>query len=357
MEQHTIIDKKTSAQIHGYAQSALTQMGRQNIPPTPANYQLWYSYCSADDLALVRAIDRLIEKGTTFTPEICTSLHEKFFSTTKQETAVHKASENLQNELDAITATLKQAGDNTTEFSNSLSGHLDNIGTKDTATDIKALITKLVSDTQKMKERSQTLEGRLQKSSNEVKLLQQNLKSAQQEAMTDMLTNIGNRKCFETSLQQAIEAAEESGTSFSIFIGDVDHFKKFNDTWGHQMGDQVLKAVAHSLKTKVGDSGTPARYGGEEFIAVLPHYNLEAATDMANTVRNFVSQRVMRKKSTGETLGKITISFGVAAYRRGEDASTVLERADNALYLAKNSGRDCVRTEEDAKRAKVAQSA
>ena len=101
------------------------------------------------------------------------------------------------------------------------------------------------------------------------------------------------------------------------------------------------------MKLRVGDNGTPARYGGEEFVIVLPGLSLDEATALANAIRESVAMRSMKRKSTGERLGKITVSFGIAQLRKGDSKSHILERADNALYLAKNSGRNCVKTERD----------
>jgi diguanylate cyclase len=137
------------------------------------------------------------------------------------------------------------------------------------------------------------------------------------------------------------EVAEESGP-LCVLIGDVDHFKKFNDTWGHATGDQVLRLVAQCFKSNTKGRDTAARYGGEEFVVALPHTSLANAVTVAEHIRAAVESKKIVKRSTGETLGSITLSIGVAQYVADEPIGDTLARADACLYVAKRSGRNRV---------------
>ncbi len=128
---------------------------------------------------------------------------------------------------------------------------------------------------------------------------------------------------------------------------DIDHFKKFNDTFGHLTGDQVLRLVAVSIKQNVKGLDTAARFGGEEFAIILPGCDLVGATQVAEQVRKAVQARELVKRSTGENLGRVTISVGVATFRKEDTPVTIVERADAALYAAKRGGRNMVVTESD----------
>ena len=126
---------------------------------------------------------------------------------------------------------------------------------------------------------------------------------------------------------------------------DIDHFKLFNDTWGHQTGDQVLRLVGHCLSENVKGRDTAARYGGEEFVVILRQTGLDSAVSLANQIRANVESKKLVKRSTGDILGTITISIGVAQLHPGESPSSLIERADTCLYAAKNAGRNRVMSE------------
>ena len=109
----------------------------------------------------------------------------------------------------------------------------------------------------------------------------------------------------------------EKGSELCLLLGDIDHFKRFNDTYGHQVGDQVLKLVGMILNETASEGATAARYGGEEFAIVMPRAGLGQAEDLAETVRTTVASKRIRKKSTGEDFGNITMSIGVALFKPG----------------------------------------
>jgi diguanylate cyclase len=193
-----------------------------------------------------------------------------------------------------------------------------------------------------MESRTKELEGELQRSSHEVTDLKTKLDDVRKESLTDPLTGIANRKALDNDLAQAINQARTNNEPLCVVMYDIDHFKKFNDTWGHQTGDQVLRLVAHCLSENVKGRDTAARYGGEEFAVILRQTSLESAVTLANQIRGNVQSKKLLKKSTGDILGTITISGGVAELRPDDAAATLIQRADECLYAAKNNGRNCI---------------
>jgi diguanylate cyclase len=133
----------------------------------------------------------------------------------------------------------------------------------------------------------------------------------------------------------------------TLVMCDIDHFKTFNDTWGHQTGDQVLRLVANCLSENVKGRDTAARYGGEEFAVILPQTSLADAVGLADQIRGKVESKKLVKKSTGDILGMITISMGVAQYNPQESLDEFVARADTCLYAAKHAGRNRVVCEAD----------
>ncbi len=155
---------------------------------------------------------------------------------------------------------------------------------------------------------------------------------------TDELTFLPNRKQILGDLQRETMFADRYGTPFSISMMDVDHFKKINDTYGHPVGDEVLRSLADELRQHIRHPDSIGRYGGEEFLVILPHSVLKSATEQAERLCAHVRSLVIK---AGEHDISLTISMGVAQYKvHKEDWFTFLTRADKALYQAKNNGRD-----------------
>jgi len=156
------------------------------------------------------------------------------------------------------------------------------------------------------------------------------------QATTDPLTGIPNRLKFDQELRSELERARRLGTPLAIIICDIDHFKRVNDTHGHQAGDQVLKALAGLMADQVRLYDTLARWGGEEFAVLLPHTGLDHAVTVAEKLR----QRI--RTWTFPSVGSVTCSFGVAELQDDDDPDRLIHRVDAALYRAKEQGRDRV---------------
>lgn len=139
-----------------------------------------------------------------------------------------------------------------------------------------------------------------------------------------------------------------------MLLLDIDHFKTFNDDFGHGVGDQVLRLMAKVLREKVREQDLPARYGGEELIAVMPGADLATCAELAERIRHAIAECTITRRSTGEILPNISVSIGVAQYRSGEAIADLIERCDRALYLAKGGGRNLVMTEVELDRAGAA---
>ena len=215
----------------------------------------------------------------------------------------------------------------------------------DDGKEVQALIAKMMQQTQEMQQQNNMLRDQLAHSSDEVKELRGNLESVKRAAMTDVLTDIGNRKYFDIKLRELADKAMTEGEPVSLLLFDVDNFKDFNDSHGHQLGDQVLRLVARTLKESVKGRDVVARYGGEEFAVVLSGAGLEDAMKVGDGIRALVAKRRIIRKSTGEQIAAITISAGVARYRSGEPLSELIARSDAALYRAKDAGRNRVQAE------------
>jgi len=212
---------------------------------------------------------------------------------------------------------------------------------------VKVIVESLVTSTREMRETNKALEDRLTLSKSEISNLQQSLEAIRAESLTDPLTGLGNRKYFDRSIEIAVQNALANGEPLSLLMFDIDHFKSFNDSYGHLTGDQVLRLVGMSLKQTIKGQDITARYGGEEFVVLLPNTALRQALTVADHIRRAIMSKELKKKSTGEILGRVTISVGVSMLKPDDDTDSLIERADACLYAAKRNGRNRVVCEAD----------
>lgn len=167
----------------------------------------------------------------------------------------------------------------------------------------------------------------------------------QDQSIRDPLTGLYNRRFLETTLEQQLRRSGEADTGTGIIMADIDGFKSFNDTFGHEAGDHVLKEIGALLRHSVRGEDIVCRYGGEEFLTVIPDSSPESVCERAELMRSAISR--LELEHQGRPLGKITASFGVSFSQAGSLTSDMLLRhADEALYIAKRSGCDCVRLSE-----------
>src|SRR5262249_19351247 len=215
----------------------------------------------------------------------------------------------------------------------------------------RALIENLVRSTVQVEHTNYSLEARLKASKQEINQLQENLETVRNESLTDPLTGLANRKYFDQMFERAVADCRAQGEDISLLLTDIDHFKSFNDRYGHLTGDQVLRLVAQAVKHNVKGQDIAARYGGREFAVILPETSLPQAMTVADHIRRAVACKELIKRSTGENLGRVTISVGVAVLHADESIRTLIERADACLYTAKHKGRNLVAcdTERDIK--------
>jgi diguanylate cyclase len=329
------------------AKTALALMGECNVIPAPENFELFYAYASGENQALSQVIGQMIAARKPFTAELLLDLRLRCLSNARAARTMDNLGNGMGDVITAVLGKLEEAGRDAVDYSNTLSKATGGLSAEQSPADLRKMVDGLVAATREMESRTKSLEGELQRSSEQVTELRSKLDNVRKESLTDPLTGIANRKAFDAALESAM--ARPSEEPVSLLLCDIDHFKKFNDTWGHQTGDQVLRLVANCLSENIKGRDTAARYGGEEFGVVLRGVGLDGATHVANQIREAVQGRKLVKKSTGDVLGIITISIGVAEFGDGETAESVIRRADACLYGAKQHGRNLVVNQGDSR--------
>lgn len=325
-----------------FAATAMDLMATHGVPPTPSNFQIWYSYASGQDIDLKFAIDVLISNRRPFTPERNAEIAEQYFGVGRSSRAVHEASKRLQDLATTILDHVGEARSGAHDFGERVADISSGAEAANSVKAIQNLAIGLLAEAKSVTSLTSRLEQNLSVASNEISSLRESLVKMRKEATTDPLTGIANRRAFGDYLEKAAIIAGETGEPLSLLILDIDHFKQFNDQYGHQIGDEVLKIVSNRLKQTLKGPDLPARYGGEEFIAVLPNTAIEGARSVAEQIRASLSSQEVRHRITGESYGRITASLGVANWQIGESLEDFIHRADEALYRAKRDGRNRV---------------
>lgn len=330
-----------------YGESAIGYIVKNVLPAYPRSYELWYTYSAGYNQGLNRAInDSLKANGRIGTDEMLT-LYGRFLSPTRLGDRLDEVGAKVSLEVEDLVDTLKLSADATSDYGALLEKVGEKIKSVTEPDKLHLYVNHLVKSTQEAVTSNRKLESQLLESKQHIENLQTSLEAIRYESLTDELTTLSNRKHFENSIERVIEQSKESGKGFALLMTDIDHFKKFNDTFGHQTGDQVLRLVALAVKQNVKAQDIACRYGGEEFALILPDVSLEDAAKIGENIRTAVMSKELVKRSTGENLGRVTISVGIAIFRETDTSDSVVSRADEALYCAKNSGRNLVRTEQD----------
>jgi diguanylate cyclase len=317
----------------------LEQLGLKPIPPF---YELWFRYFEGDP-EIVRAIDSY--QGA-FDDITCHKIYKRYLSASARDDAVRKVSDQVQQAIVELAGMLGTVQSATSEYGETLDDVTEKIEKAESIEDLGAVVTNILQDTKKMVEKNQELEVQLTSSAETVSELRKNLDNVKREAMTDGLTGIANRKAFDKAIHDQIEESTTNATPLCLLMIDIDFFKKFNDTYGHQIGDQVLRLVARALVDNVKGRDTAARYGGEEFAILLPETPAFAGAKVGEMLRKAVESKEVINKTNNENLGRITLSIGVAEYHKDEGISAFIERADAALYQSKKNGRNRVTSAE-----------
>ena len=326
----------------GYARSVMSFMETRGIPANPNNFAVWFVYHSGRHPDLTRHLDALLEENEEFTEARNAEIFDTFFTFVHEGTAVSDATERMGTELANILAHLDSAGDDAAAYGSVLESITGKVAGSTSVTEFKALVADALSATRSMEGQTKDFQGKLDASSREITQLKQDLEDMRVEAMTDALTAIPNRKLFDIQLRQSANEAVKDEEELCLLMVDIDHFKKFNDTYGHQVGDQVLKLLGSTLTACIKGQDTAARYGGEEFAIILPRTSLKVALTVAENIRRAVGTKKVVNRTTGADLGTITVSIGAGRFEYGEPVSQLISRADEALYMAKRNGRNQV---------------
>ena len=322
---------------------AVPQMSKLDIPVTPENYAIWFEYFDESNLNLKRAIDGLIANDVTFTSEVNAGLYNKFIEERSPE-IIQNVQIQTQILINSLFSKMETMSEGTELFSNSLNEFGEQLQGNPSVDSLNKLIIAISSEVEQVIATNLEMKQNLASLGDELHNLKDDLDNLSKVAMTDELTSLNNRRAYDLFAAEQLTKFNDAQVDCCLLIIDIDHFKKFNDSYGHLIGDKVLAYVAMALKQAVKGEDLVARYGGEEFVIMLPDTSLSDAAIVAEKLRERIATKQLtigREKK--QNLGNITISIGIAKFRVGDDVDTLLTRADEYLYQAKTDGRNCVR--------------
>lgn len=330
-----------------FSEIALGQIKALRQPAYPRNYEVWYAYATGYNPTLNHTINEAITRNGTLSAADVDQIYETYLSPARLSDRIDNVGGQIVDEIEQVMAMIDAAVGSATQYTESLANATQDLGSAKDRDGLRAIVETLVRATREMDENNSRLESSLRASKQEINQLQVNLEAVRNESLTDPLTSLANRKYFDSALDKFMAQSVASSEPLALLLIDIDHFKAFNDTFGHLTGDQVLRLVAIALKQNVKGQDIAARYGGEEFAIILPGTTLRSALTVADHVRRAVMTKELMKRSTGEHLGRVTVSIGVAVLQQHETAQSLIERADNCLYAAKRGGRNRVTCETD----------
>ncbi|EEF23415.1 conserved hypothetical protein, partial [Ricinus communis] len=213
-------------------------MERHQIWPTALNFELWTHYVADPDGALAREITRLISMGEPITEMLSEELAAAYLPKARLNEQIRDAGDLLSKELESVSKAIQNAQKTNAAFGKTLAGVSKDLDAPSGVEGIKAVVASLTDATRRVAKENRALETRLAESTAEVDRLREHLEQVRRDATTDGLTNLANRKAFDEELERACAEADEAGSAICLAVLDIDHFKGFNDTWGHQTGDQ-----------------------------------------------------------------------------------------------------------------------
>ena len=337
-----MIYPETQSEAAKIAESALEELKAEGVAPNPQNYVIWFEYLTGRNPSLVRYIDTAREKKVKLTAERHNEIYLKFFVGGIDGSAPDGWTEKIEAAASQIVQALDTAGTGTEKYGAALTAMSGTLNSVESKSEISALVGNILSETNTMNSEIQSLQNQIEDSQMEITELRTQLAKTQQDAVTDRLTTLTNRRGFDLALEELTSEARTELTPLCLIIADIDYFKKFNDTHGHQTGDQVLRLVGRTLDDGTKGRDIAARYGGEEFAIILPDTPLEGASILAEHLRKTLESRKLARKGSSEGFAAITMSFGVTQYIVGETLEALVARADKLLYKAKEQGRNRV---------------
>ncbi|MCK5163598.1 MAG: GGDEF domain-containing protein [Desulfobacula sp.] len=337
---------ENNEQAGEYLRLALVCLAKYNLAANPINLTIFYEYVSGKNTALKQSIDKDINASGKISLEKLEGYYKTHIVDGERIIfgrlilKLNLILKDLSNHLIDTTGGFSVHGKKLGHLAEQIDGTQDH-------NNLINIVDQMVVETKAIISSGKRMQKKINGSYDDLQILNQELKKSQEQARTDALTGLANRRWLDQKLELEKLKSLQTKSVFSIIMLDIDHFKKINDDYGHLVGDNVLKTISRMLQKHVRKNDFVSRIGGEEFLILMPDTNLTDACIVAVKIKNSFSNRNWKLKESGLKIKKVTASMGIAQYRFHELNNTLLKRADDALYLAKTNGRDLIKTEKE----------
>jgi diguanylate cyclase len=329
--------------IH-YARTAMERICTLRTPADPQTYHLWYAYAASHNPQLNAFLNGALERHGSISLDDLDQAQEHYLSSFNALEQVNAVTPEINHELSLLLKMVDSAIGNSDKYQAHLVRTANSLNDSEDRTSLLSAIQRIAVATSEMERQNAELRASLTNASDQIGKLSKDLETVRIESLQDPLTQLANRRLFDESIARSVEASLGKSSPLSLLMCDIDHFKSFNDRFGHKVGDSVLRLVSHMIKQSIRGRDIAARYGGEEFGIILPDTSLGQAEVVAENIRKAVSEKQAIRRSTQESLGHITVSIGAAQLLTHESFGQLVERADKCLYQAKHQGRNRVVT-------------
>jgi diguanylate cyclase len=325
-----------------YIRKMLPLMLKHNVPVDPINYAVWYHYVAGINSALNTAVDTLLHDQKPFDSKTSLNLYKTYICNASVE-SFEQINSHLLRLITQITNSVNTTSQQASTAGDNFHTKLNELISAENAAHLKSILVEIILETTQLAEASKTLKKELDNTNKEIEQLRNELSQVNVTAHTDGLTGLLNRRAFDSELTKLVENAVVQNVCLAIL--DMDNFKRINDSFGHLVGDKVIKYFASLMKKHAAKHHHLARYGGEEMAIIMPDTTLPEAFNVIDQIRRALDKSSLSHKNETETIGKITVSAGIASLKAVDTADTLIDRADKALYQAKNTGRNRIVTE------------
>lgn len=338
----TDLNNIPTARAEEISQRSLLLASQWRMAPLPFIYDVCFNYIAEADPRLKQKLDGLLERKPQ--PDQF-ELQSMYAELLERRTAYLKDLGKAGSHLTKQTKTIRSQIDQHIAACDSYSSDLENTASRipeamSSPDRLKRLVDELATRSQQMSESTRDLRTRMAEAVREIRQLGEELEKARKRELLDPLTGVFNRRGFDKQLVKVIEKARATKTGVTLILSDIDHFKDINDTYGHQIGDEVIKFVAFLMKHHTVESEIVARIGGEEFAIIIPDREVGDVLSIAEKTRSELEAKKLKITMTGQIIKKVTISSGVAVLKPEDDDYSLFRRADQALYRAKQDGRN-----------------
>jgi diguanylate cyclase len=323
--------------------AVLALLERARVPPFPPFYKLCYDY-----LAGARTLDALRAGAILEAPPegegtAEEQLYADFVEPYRTDESVAQAIAQMLGRMQVLEKVIVETQEVSRAQAVTLAGAA--AGLASNSLDVLLMrewVVRLEATNEAMRRSNAALSAELELAGVVFATATDEMKAASREATLDPLTGVSNRAGLDQALGTALADASSGRSRLTLAVVDIDHFKRLNDSYGHQAGDEVLRLVGRALVASTRSIDAVGRLGGDEFVVVFRDADLHGAMEMAERIRRSILECDVREIFGGEVLGGVTASIGVAAFEPGDSTTTLFERADRRLFDAKNAGRNRV---------------